>query len=361
MTFGQAKEELAYSVNAYADRDLAKSINRALRALIALHPLKCLRKVYRFCSAGPEFVLPQGCAGLVRACVNGRPVTMRGQDFRFLQAGPGDMDRPGFRPVSNVADLGVKPVMFEPRRPFRVYALEDCGPWNDGDPVTLPVNQQPPVVTVRGLSVDGTEVKQNLVVYSHDALVTGTKLKLNPEDGDDGVIYPTYDKRSEDERTQLFATVTSVTIRKPDPVEGKTYIPRYVNLCFHDDWDPRITGTLATCNPHEVNPKFRHYELVGYPPNVPCDILAEVRMGHIDLVDDEEELPFDTVEPIGWMIRANWEDAAGEVTRADQFRAKAEAWLKRMDDTDKTVQTRLTINAPFAGSQGEISMRSMNV
>ena len=84
-------------------------------------------------------------------------------------------------------------------------------------------------------------------------------------------------------------------------------------------------------------------------------------MGHIDLVDDEEELPFDTVEPIGWMIRANWEDAAGEVTRADQFRAKAEAWLKRMDDTDKTVQTRLTINAPFAGSQGEISMRSMNV
>ena len=27
----------------------------------------------------------------------------------------------------------------------------------------------------------------------------------------------------------------------------------------------------------------------------------------------------------------------------------------------KTVQTRLTINAPFAGSQGEISMRSMNV
>ena len=117
MTFGQAKEELAYSVNAYADRDLAKSINRALRALIALHPLKCLRKVYRFCSAGPEFVLPQGCAGLVRACVNGRPVTMRGQDFRFLQAGPGDMDRPGFRPVSNVADLGVKPVMFEPGRP----------------------------------------------------------------------------------------------------------------------------------------------------------------------------------------------------------------------------------------------------
>ena len=40
MTFGQAKEELAYSANAYADRDIAKSINRALRALVALQTKK---------------------------------------------------------------------------------------------------------------------------------------------------------------------------------------------------------------------------------------------------------------------------------------------------------------------------------
>ena len=128
------------------------------------------------------------------------------------------------------------------------FTREDCGPWNEGDPVTLPDKQ--PVVTVRGLSVDGIEVKQNLVVYSHDALVAGMKLKLNPEDGDDGVTYPTYDEGSVGGRTQLFATVTSVTIRKPVLAEGETYAPRYVNLCFHDDWDPKLTGTLATCNPH---------------------------------------------------------------------------------------------------------------
>lgn len=351
MTLAQAREELAYATNAYNEKDLTRSINRALRALVSLHPLKCLRKVYRFCSAGPEFVLPQGCAGLVRACVNGRPVTMRGQDFRFLLAGPGEMDRPGMRPVDNVADLGVKPVMFEPPFAHRLFAMVDCGDWETGDPVEAPGPQ--PTVTVRGVSVDGTEVRKVLTVFSHDALVAGESLKLVPDPDDvDGTRYVTLPT------DPLFAAITSITISKPaDP----GYVPRYVHVCAQCDANPHVTRTVATCNPHERNPKFRHYELVGYPPGAPCDILAEVRMGHIDLVEDDDELPFDTSEPVGWMIRANWEDNAGEVARADQFRAKAEAWLRRQDDTDKAVQTKVTVNSQFAGSQGEVSMRAWNI
>lgn len=352
MTLAQAREELAYATNAYHATDLTKSINRALRALVSLHPLKCLRKVYRFCSAGPEFVLPQGCAGLVRACVNGSPVTMRGQDFRFLQAGPGDMDSPGFVPVTNVVDLGQSPLMVEPRRPFRLYAMINGPEWVVGSPVAPDPELQPKIV-VTGTSFDGTRVRQTLRIFYHDALAVGHMLKLYPEDGDEpGTQYVT----GEDD--PVFMSVSSITITKPVSQE---YEPKYLHICAHGFENPSVTFTVATCNPHEANPHFRHYELVGCPPGVPCDILAEVRMGHVDLVEDTDELPFDTAEPVGWMIRANWEDAAGEVARADQFRAKAEAWLKRMDDTDKTVQTRITVNSPFRGSQGEVSMRAWNI
>lgn len=351
MTLAQAREELAYATNAYNEKDLTRSINRALRALVSLHPLKCLRKVYRFRSAGPEFVLPQGCAGLVRACVNGCPVTMRGQDFRFLQAGPGDMDSPGFVPVSNIADLGVRPVMNEPRRPFRLYAVVEDGEWVVGEQVEARGPQ--PTVIVRGVAYDGTEARMTLPIFRHDALVAGVMLKPCPEEGDDPET-----KYITSGTDPLFAAVTSITISKP---KDAGYVPKYVNICAQDWENPYCTFAIASCNPHETNPKFRHYELVGYPEGVPCDILAEVRMGHVDLVDDADELPFDTAEPVGWMIRANWEDNAGEVARADQFRAKAEAWLKRQDETDKTVQTKVTVNSTFPGSQGEVSMRALNV
>ena len=83
-TLGQAKKRLAASCNAYGQNDLRDLINNAIQALAGMTGWECLRKVLRFSSAGPGFVLPQGCAGLVRACVNGRPTTVRGQDFRFI-------------------------------------------------------------------------------------------------------------------------------------------------------------------------------------------------------------------------------------------------------------------------------------
>lgn len=329
ITLGQACEELAASVNAYGSVDVKKSINKALRALVRLHPLKCFRKIVRFTSAGPGFVLPQGSAGLVRACVNGRPVTMRGQDFRFMLSGPGDMDRPPFSPVdvSNILDLGFRPVMFAPSRPFRVFAFVE----GEADQ---------PAVTVRGYSPQGKEIVVRTVPQAHR--------EWTP-DASEGSEYGT---EIYDPEPQVFQEITKVTIDK--------CATKYVTLCAVD-WETGYEFAIGVYNPRVAAPVFRHYELPGWPEGHPVEILAEVRMDHIDLIDDDDVLPVDCTDPVEWMIRADWEMKAGETQRADNYRKKAEEWLQREEQTTHTVQTRITVNSEYYGSPGEISADAANI
>lgn len=316
ITFGQACEELAGSTNAYGADDVKKSINKALRALVRLHPLRCFRQILRFMSAGPEFVLPQGCAGLVRACVNGRPVTMRGQDFRFYLSGPGDMNRPPFRavPPDNIISVGPTPVIIEPKHPFQIFAVID----EDGTE---------PSLTVRGLSVNGDEI------VSHPV----------PTVRESGLHEP---------EAEVFRVITSVTLDK--------CATKYVTLYAVDAQDGR-TFAISRYNPRVLAPSFMRYEIAGLPPDTPVEILAEVRMDHIDLVDDSDILPIENTQPIEYMIRADFEMKAGETQRADIYRKKAEEWLRREESTTDTVQTKITINSSYYGSPGEISDEAANI
>lgn len=316
ITFGQACEELAGSTNAYGADDVKKSINKALRALVRLHPLRCFRQILRFTSAGPEFVLPQGCAGLVRACANGRPVTMRGQDFRFYLSGPGDMNRPPFRavPPDNIISIGPTPVIVEPKRPFQIFAVID----EDGTE---------PSLTVRGLSVNGDEIVSRPV----------------PTVRESGLHEP---------EAEVFRVITSVTLDK--------CATKYVTLYAVDAQDGR-TFAISRYNPRVLAPSFMRYEIAGLPPDAPVEILAEVRMDHVDLVDDSDVLPIENTQPIEYMIRADFEMKAGETQRADVYRKKAEEWLRREESTTDTVQTKITINSSYYGSPGEISDEAANI
>lgn len=322
MTLGQACEELKPTQNAYGATDLKRSINKALRALMGLHPLRCFRRVFRFVSAGPRFVLPQGCAGLVRACVNGRPVTMRGQDFKFLLSGPGDMDRPPFQSVSvdNIYDLGVKPVMIEPHFPFKVFAHVE------GD-----FDENSHTVIVRGYGPDGREVVARPTPYSRESLYEGAEYTPSKE---------------------VFTEITSVVI--PEGAE------KYITLCAYDEIR-NVSVAIAQYHPREKTPMFRHYELMGWPQDKPVEILAEVRMGHIDAVELTDKLIIDTAEPIEWMIRADWEMKAGETQKAGIYRSEAEKWLRQHEATRETTQTKITVNSEYYGSPGEISEDAFNI
>ena len=353
-TLGQAKKALVESAHAYGQDDIRELINRAIQALSGMAGWECLRKVLRFSSAGPGFVLPQGCAGLVRACVNGRPTTVRGQDFRFLQSGPGDLRHPprGFCHVhaDNIEDIGMKPVMIEPPNRFRLFAYTKSGNvLGDGStPVGTadnPSGEYSLYVTVRGVSPDGELRSVKLKphkVPAYDA--TGT----SATDGDEISSIELTDGELVD-----FQMITEVTI----PNDAYEYYYLYA--------EDQVTGhrfMIGQYHPEIKAPEFRHYEIVcGIPPHHPIELLVETRIDPIPLIEDTDILPFSCLEPIEWMIRADWQMKAGEVTAATNYQNKAAQWLKAQEITYDTVQTQVVINSIFEGSPGEISADSVNI
>ena len=289
-TLGQAARKLATTSHAYGATDVREAINDAIQALAGLSGWECLRKVVRIVSARPAFALPLGCAGLVRACVAGLPVSVRGQDFEFLHSGPGDISRPpvGFCAVhpSNLIDRGYHPLMLDVPGPFRLDAA------SRGD-------EDPPPLTVKGILPDGE-------IRTVEIPVAG----VSEDSSDEGL-----------------------------------------DVTFSD---------VPAYHPAVVAPRFRRYEIHGAPP-CPTDILAEVRIDPLPMTDDSEVLPFDTLEPVEWMMQALWYTKSGEIDAAQKMHALAANWLKARETTNATVQTPVISNSLFRGSPGELSMEAVNI
>lgn len=316
-TLGQAARKLATTSHAYGATDVREAINDAIQALAGLSGWECLRKVVRIVSARPAFALPLGCAGLVRACVAGLPVSVRGQDFEFLHSGPGDISRPpvGFCSVhpSNLIDRGYHPLMLDVPGPFRLDAV------SRGD-------EDPPPLTVKGILPDGE-------IRTVEIPVAGVSEDSSDEGSD-----------------VAFSDILSVTVDEC----AKSYIDLYAT-------DPRGTRThVAAYHPAVVAPRFRRYEIHGAPP-CPTDILAEVRIDPLPMTDDSEVLPFDTLEPVEWMMQALWYTKSGEIDAAQKMHALAANWLKARETTNATVQTPVISNSLFRGSPGELSMEAVNI
>lgn len=326
------------STGAYASTSLVRDVNKAIQGLSGLSGWECLRRTVRFFSAGPVFALPQGYAGLVRVCLNGRPATVRGQDFRFLQSGPGDLRRvpKGFVPVStqNVADIGTSPVISEPVRPFRLFAFTDAA-----------LGEKPePALVVSGLRPDGRTVR--------------VELPLNHYEEDDGHGEPvpgTVDVAEAEPSDVVFSRISDVVVQ-----DGTTdYVTLYA---VSDAGDLDVRRQIACYNPKVPVPRFRRYELDGVPEGAPVELLVEARIDPVPLVRDTDVVPFESpVEPIEWMIRADWAMKAGEATQAQTYRTQAMNWLKAREITDDTVQTQVVVNSVYRGSMGEISEEADNI
>lgn len=333
-TFRQAREDLSASSSSYNDEDLKKSINRAMRALASMDAWKNMRRMVRFSSAGPCFTLPQGLAGLVRVCVNGKPSTVRGQDFRFIQSGPGDRWRvpPGFTPVSvsNVLDNGTSPFMLEPPREFQLFAFSD----SHGD-----VGK---VLTVSGVDPTGRRRTATTALRKYEA-----------EPGDGGTLPEAV---SVAEMTIPFSAVTSVVL--PDYEDGES---DSITLYCADMWNPDARFPVALYDSRVKAPQFRRYEIPGVHPGQRIELLVEARIDPLPLVNDDDVLPFESLDPIEWMIRADWAMKSGEPGQAQTYRDQAAACLKRMEVVDDTVQTQIVVNSVVSGSPGEISYESENI
>lgn len=330
-TLDQACERLANYSHAYGVTNVRESINSAIQALAGLNGWECLRRVVRFSSAGPAFALPQGCAGLVRACVNGRPATMRGQDFRFLQSGPGDeFSRPstGFSLVApnNIESVGYYPLIFNPVNPFCLAAFSDGG-------------DEPPIV-VKGYDTSGKAVRVVLPMsrfaqYDNSgALASGCE----PED----------------------APFSDVVLSRVESVVVDKCASKYITLYAKDTKTGDVIKT-AYYHPSVRVPLFKHYQIRGIAPGQPVEILAEVRVDPLPLIDDTDVLPFDGIEPIEYMILYAWKMQSSEIDAARKYKEEAASWLRAQEITENTVQTTLLINGTVTGSMGDVSMEAENI
>lgn len=335
-TLAEAIEELKGNNLVYTDADLTSRINKAIRALSRMKGWQCLRKVFRFSSAGPYFALPQGCAGLVRVCVNGCPTTVRGQDFRFLHSGPGDITvtgpriPPGFSRVRNVVEDGVSPLMVEPPGPFRLIVYRDA-------------KDKQASFTFTGTDVNTRQVRHTVTVdemYDWPEFdETGRRVSGTLVEATDSLPF---DLMSVDSVVIGSGTETHITVFAEDIHTGD-----------------RIPAALY--RPDVKIPSFKRYMLPDVRPHQRVELLVEARIDPLPLKDPEDVLPFESLEPIEWMIRSDWEMRSGEVSKGESYRANAANWLAAQEVADDTVQTSFVINSPFAGSPGEISADADNI
>lgn len=324
-TFGQAKQALARFASGYALLDIGSAINTAMDELSQdKRVFSKLRKVMRLNVGSEYFALPQGCGNLIRAAIDGTPVTLQGPEYEFLHSGPGDLDfvDPGWAPLHGIQRVGVFPTM---------YALTEVMPLAA---VSTAVPAGP--LRVRGLDVNGERISETVTVTP----VTSLDDELAPED----VTWT----------TKEFASIESVTV----PSDASAYL-RLVSVSGGGD-----IYTLSRMHPKVAIPEFTRYRLPGFSPhttNKTYRVLAEVALQFIPLVDDDEVIPFDSLLPVQYMMQAMASMEAGEVKTADEYRQRAEVLLLRREESELEKQTLHVVNMLYDGSPGEMTDRYNNI
>jgi hypothetical protein len=133
----------------------------------------------------------------------------------------------------------------------------------------------------------------------------------------------------------------------------------YTNLYALDADGSRTR--IAQYHPAVSAPRFHRYEIQNMAPHGGVDLLVEVRLDPLPLVHDTDIVPFDSLEPIEWMMQASWYTKSGEIDAAQKMHALATNWLRAREITEATVQTPVIVNSLFPGSPGEVSMEAVNI
>lgn len=326
-TFGQAKQYLARYASGYGLTDLGATINTALDELSRSRNFQRLRKVMRFTATSESFALPQDCGALYRAAIDGTPVSIRGTDYEFLHAGPGDLDfaTAGFAPQYGIQRLGVYPTMGDPDGVVPLAAFS----------VTPPPGA---VIRVVGKDANGDRIAENVPVTAWSG----------PEDAD------TLDPAAVAHTTNSFGEITNIVL----PADAAAYISLY-----GVDEDGGELQFLSRMHPKQRVPEFTRYRLPGFSATVgdTYQLLAEVAVKFVPLVEDEDVIPFDTLLPVQFMMQSMWAMDAGEVKTADEYRQRAELLLLRGEETELERQTLVVLNPMYDGSPGQMSNDYANV
>lgn len=323
-TFGQAKRILARHMGANALGDIGAAINTACEELSMTKNWRQIRKTVRLLIDGDHFTLPQECETVLRACVDGKPVTMHGTDIEFMLSGPGDFDysEAGRAPVNGLQDLGAAVTMYNPAVAGKLYFFSTTVPGGE--------------VTVRGRLASGELVTE----------IVPVNLWTSPTDLD-AHVFADYTGT-----TSAFEDVDRVIL----PDDPAAYIS-----CYYDN--DGAWGFLSRMHPSVKVPSFRRYRIPGFDTTADTSyhVLAEVRVRYLPLINDEDVLPFDSLLPVQYMLQSMWKMTAEDVKAADEYRMRAEGLLVRAEEVKEERGGVVVVNSVYDGSPGEASASFDNI
>lgn len=313
-TFGQAKRSLARFADAYGLADVGEAINIAVDELANTANWQRMKRVVRMNAAGPYLALPQDCDTIVRAAIDGRPVSIKGTDYEFLQGGPGDLDYvpDGYAPLHGIHDLGYYASMFDP----------------------------PEAMPVAAFSVSETDGKLRVRGRLDSGDTAGAEIAVNIwTDVGEMPAEPSVSAVS-------FASIDSVVL----PTGAAAYISLYGYL--DGEWH-----FLSRMHPGIQVPEFRRYRIPGFSDedDKTYRVLAEVRARFLPMVDDRDAVPFDSLLPVQYMLQSMRAASIGEKRDAEEFRVMAERGLVVRENTQNERQGFVVINTQYSGSPGEAS------
>lgn len=317
-TFSEAKRRLRQFAGSSGARNTGEVINTAIEALAASKDWLDLKRIVRVTTRGEYFAMPQEYGNIVRAAVNGTPVSMRSRDYEFLHSGPGDLDylSDGYQaiPQTGIQDLGTFPTMFSPHQVERICAFSTAGSTGK--------------VRVRGRNAFGDLISETISITEW----------VGPDSLEDA------NPMMVEQTGEGFTEITELVL----PPDVSEYVSIYGitggEFCF-----------LSRMHPAYRAAEFRRYRLPSFNKSSPSEghhILAEVRMKFVPMVDDDDILPFDTLLPVQYMMQSlNYADSQ-ELEAAEKYRNTAFAFLSQHEDVKYTQQGILVVNTLYDNSLG---------
>jgi len=318
-TFATAKRVLSHNVSGRAI-DVGDAINVALETLCTSQNWLDQKRIVRLTTVDEYIALPQEFSGIVRAAINGVPVSMRRSDYEFLHSGPGDLDYipAGYSRCSGsslgIQDLGTHATMYDTEVPMTICAFSTAVP-------TGPIR-------IRGRDENGDFVTTTVAINSWAGVDD-----LGSQDPD--AVTAT---------SVVFGNISELIL----PADTEAYVSIY-GIADSEFY------FLSRMHPAEKAAEFRRYRVPvasGLATGESLHILAEVRMRFTPLVDDDDLIPFDSLLPIQYMLQSLWYNETNEVEQAQKYRALAETHLGRTEETKHTQQGFDIINTLYDESPG---------
>lgn len=324
-TFGQAKKSLAMYASSFDLGDIGAAINRAVDELATSKNWQKLKRVKRFLTYGEFVPIPQDCDSIMRACVDGKPIDVRGQDYDFLQSGPGDLDYipAGYAPMHNIQDMGYFPTMYD----ISVAAGAKLIAFGTQD------------LTGEAIRVKGKNDHGDIVVANVTYKVwADSDMGIDSEDAAACATLTTADG--------LFCEIDKLTL----PEGADAYISLYALA-------DGVFTFLARMHPGEKIPQFRRYRLAGFSATTDAyyRLLAEVKLKAMPMVDDGDPMPFDSLLPVQYMLQSLWYMNSGEIKSADDYRQRAIMSLAVREDAQQERQGVVILNTQYDDSLGDLS------